>query len=305
MTIREAFKDFYRNFPRHQIERAIEFFACFGGGEPLFIPDTSQDLIDNLTRLFESYSEIKPLISVENEHLLSAFATGDRRIESTIRKSFLSEAQGYAALSQLIEGSYIRKVLSRERLPKKEAKRRLKKELRRYRIQHKVAFTRPFYRFWYRYIYPNEELLLNGEGDLLLSIVLDDLDNFVSLLFEELSNELLQERFGRSLSSGSYWDRKVEIDIYMELPNGESLVGECKWKNSKICKQTLNSLKKRAAIAGIEPTYYALFSKSGFSNELLKMGDRNLLLFDLEDFKEWSEETVYRKREKRPYSFEF
>jgi hypothetical protein len=31
--------------------------------------------------------------------------------------------------------------------------------------------------------------------------------------------------------------------------------------------------------------YYLLFSKSGFSNELLKSKDKDLILFDIEDFK--------------------
>ncbi|BCD68327.1 hypothetical protein NitYY0918_C1238 [Nitratiruptor sp. YY09-18] len=138
-----------------------------------------------------------------------------------------------------------------------------------------------------------------------MEFILLDLDNFVSLTFEELSNELLKEKFPQAISSGSYWDRKIELDILLELPDGEIIVGECKWKNSKICKKTLTSLQKKAVVSNIEPTYYALFSKSSFSNELLKNKDPKILLFDLEDFKEWSQQKPYKKRQKTPYSFEF
>ncbi len=141
--------------------------------------------------------------------------------------------------------------------------------------------------------------------DEILSLILDDLENFVSLTFEELSNEMLIERFVNHISSGSYWDKNVELDIYLELANGQKIVGECKWKNSRICKKTLTSLQKKAQIAGIRADYYALFSKSGFSNELLKNRPPNLLLYDLEDFKEWSGQKAYKRSKKVPYSYEF
>jgi hypothetical protein len=252
----------------------------------------------------EKYERIKQKLKATNEHLLAAFATGDRRLEATLKKSFPSESAGFLAFNEL--KTFVKKEASREKLPKKShPKQKLKKELRRYRIQNKVRFTKPFFRFWYRFLYPNEELIYEKRYDELLSIVLDDLENFVSLTFEELSNEMLKERFKEYISSGSYWDRKVELDIYLELANGQKVVGECKWKNSRICKKTLTSLQKKAKIAGISADYFALFSKSGFSNELLKNRPPNILLFDLEDFKEWSGQKAYKKSQKKPYSYEF
>jgi len=169
------------------------------------------------------------------------------------------------------------------------------------------AFTshKPFYRFWYRYVYPNEELLALGRVDELITIILDDLENYVSLCFEQLSEALLSERFGAVKSGGSYWDKRVELDIVLELESGDVVVGECKWKHSKVCQKTLRSLQKKAELAGFAPTHYALFSRSGFSNELLKNKDPRLLLFDMEDFKEWAGRTAYRKKEKVPYSHAF
>ncbi len=137
------------------------------------------------------------------------------------------------------------------------------------------------------------------------TIILDDLENYVSLFFEELSLELLQRRYQKIKSIGSYWDRKVELDILIELENGKKIVGECKWKNSKICRKTLTSLQKKCEIAGLKVEVFALFSKSGFSNELLKNRSPHILLFDLEDFKELSHQRAYKRKEKTPYSYEF
>ena len=188
---------------------------------------------------------------------------------------------------------------------KSHPKQKLKKEHRRYKIQNKIKFKQPFLRFWFRYIYPSQELIAQGAFEEILDFILGDLENFVSFTFEELSIELLKEKFPSYTSSGSYWDRKVEMDILLEFPTGKRIVGECKWKNSKICKKTLTSLIKKSRIAGIEADRYALFSKSGFSNELLKSKESDILLFDLEDFMEWSQTSAYKKREKIPYSFSF
>jgi len=239
-------------------------------------------------------------------HLLSTFATGDRKIENAIRKSFRNDKEGYKTLEKLIKDKIVLTEFSREKLPFKEhPKQKLKKELRRYRPQNKIRFQKPFYRFWFRYIYPLNELILQHRYEEVITFILSDLDNFVSLSFEELANDLLKEKFKKVVRDGSYWDRKVELDIVLELANGEVIVGECKWKNSKICKKTLTSLQKKSELAGLNATYFALFSKSSFSNELLKNKNKQVLLFDLEDFKEWSKEKVYKPKEKKPYSFEF
>ena len=304
-TISKDFIKFYNRFLRSDIERAIELYSIVGGAEELLHLQASTQ--EHILSILRNYKEIQRRFDlVHDEILLSTFATGDRKIESAIKKSFFKESQGYDALQNLIDKNMVYKELSREKLPPKtHPKQKRKKELRRYRIQNKIRFAKPFVRFWYRYIYPSLELLESGQVEKVASFIMSDLDNFVSLTFEELSNALLKERFPQAISSGSYWDRRIELDILLELPDGETVVGECKWKNSKICKKTLTSLQKKASISGFRPRYFALFSKSGFSHELLKQRREDLLLFDLEDFKEWSEQSTYRKRSKEPYSFEF
>ncbi|BCD59980.1 MULTISPECIES: DUF234 domain-containing protein [unclassified Nitratiruptor] len=303
--IKKRFIKLYKNFKRCEIEKAIISFSLFDGLEQYFTLDFDNSIEDNILVVLQNFEQFIEPFSQQNNFFLSALATGDRKIETAIKKSFAKEHEGYESLQYYIDQNIIEKEYSREVLPQKKPKQKLKKELRRYRIQHKAKFSRPFYRFWFRYIYPSLEQLYNKEFEQVQNFILTDLDNFVSFTFEELSNELLKERFPEHIRSGSYWDRKVEIDLMMELKNGDIIIGECKWKNSKICKKTLTSLQKKSQIAGFSPTYYALFSKSSFSNELLKSQEKTILLFDLEDFKEWSEEEAYKKREKKPYSFEF
>ncbi|HIE34799.1 MAG TPA: hypothetical protein EYP79_01195, partial [Campylobacterales bacterium] len=160
----------------------------------------------------------------------------------------------------------LKKEYSREKpIKKSNPKEKLKKSLRRYKISHKIRFQKPFLRFWFRYIEPNIKDLENCKFKKVIKIIQNDFDNFVSLTYEELSNELIKERFKDIDSSGSYWDIKIELDILASLKDNKIVVGECKWKNSKICKKTLTSLKKKCKISNIEADFFALFSKSGFS----------------------------------------
>ena len=62
--------------------------------------------------------------------------------------------------------------------------------------------------------------------------------------------ELLKDRFPDTISFGSYWDRKVELDILLQTPQ-MVIVGECKWKNSRISKKILTSLQKKERSCGI------------------------------------------------------
>jgi hypothetical protein len=53
-----------------------------------------------------------------------------------------------------------------------------------------------------------------------------------------------------------------------------------------VCKSELTKLKAKAEQSGSMVDTYALFSKSGFSNELLALREEGLLLFDLDDLRQ-------------------
>ena len=111
--------------------------------------------------------------------------------------------------------------------------------------------------------------------------------SYTSLIFEELSELLLNYylRDTQIISSGSYWDANVEIDIMTITTNEKTYIAECKWKNHKVNKKELHKLKEKCDKLDITPTQIILFSKSGFSKELLSMQNHKLALFNAEDFK--------------------
>lgn len=75
--------------------------------------------------------------------------------------------------------------------------------------------------------------------------------------------------------------KEEEIDIVLTSAT-DILVCECKWQNEVISAGVLSTLKRRGALiqAGRNISY-ALFSKSGFSQELNE--EKNVLRYSTED----------------------
>ena len=86
------------------------------------------------------------------------------------------------------------------------------------------------------------------------------------------------------LESGTYWDRDNEYDLYAVTENNKVIVGECKYKDRRVCKSELTKLQKKCEQSNLQPDIYLLASKSGFSKELESMKDR-VILYDMDSFK--------------------
>jgi hypothetical protein len=287
------FRSFYfKNYP-YDMETLISYFAVFGGLN--WQIDTTRDIntlvksliLDNFTLLNQ---KINTLTSENdaNKRLLKALATGDRRIFSAFNKAGLNNGNGGAALQFLQEKGVIQLEYSREEHPRESyPKKKLKREEARYRISHKVLFTHPFVRFWFYFIQPNIHAIEKGEYKKFLQEFEAKRSSYTSLVYEELSEILLNYHLRDSdiVSSGSYWDAKTEIDILTLTQNGDIFVGECKWTNHKVNKKELHKLNDKCKRLGIIPRQTIFFSKRGFSKELQQMQDANLRLYSSEDFK--------------------
>jgi hypothetical protein len=288
----EQFRSFYfRNYP-DDMEIQISYFAVFGGlGWDI---DTSQPIatlvktiiLDNYDAL---HAKMKELTSgdTNSKRLLQALATGDRRIFSAFNKAGLNNGNGGAALNFLQDRGLIQMEYSRERHPRdKNPNKKLKRRDARHRISHKVLFTHPFIRFWYYFIAPQTKHIKNGDFEKVLKNFKDKHNSYTSLVFEELSEVLLNYnlRDSQIVSSGSYWDADLEIDILTITDNDNIYVGECKWKNHKVNKKEINKLTEKCNKLNLIPTQILFFSKRGFSKELLQMRGKELALFSVEDF---------------------
>jgi len=288
----EQFRSFYfRNYP-DDMEQLIEYFSVFGGlGWSI---DTSKPIteliesviLENFSTLNEKMQELT-LDEPNNKRLLRALAVSDRRIFSAFKRAGLNNANGGSALNYLQEKGLITLEYSREEPARSLSPNgKLKREVARHRISHKVLFTQPFVRFWFYFIAPHTKDILEKNYENLFADFALRQNSYTSLVFEELSEILLNYhiRDSQILSSGSYWDANIEIDILTITDDEKTYIAECKWTNHKITKKELHKLEQKCENLDIEPTQIALFCKSGFSKELLTLAGKNLALYSSEDF---------------------
>lgn len=285
---------FKESFSYLEIIERIGYFAVFGGFTDLQSLHRYEDLRENIHHnILERYAEFASLFRFSDdralqqdlETLLFRIAVGDRKSHS-IYKNDISQPRGRELYKILYAQKVITREYSREQPLPKVPGRFLKKEMRRYRIEDKILFVKNFTRFWFTFILPHKEDIARGDFRAVTAQIDRELDKYISFTFENLSNLLIQQKFTDEIvtESGSYWDREIEIDLLAKTASGKVIAGECKWKNQRISKNILNKLEKKCEVGKLKVDYYALFSKSGFSNELRKKRPDNLLLFESRDF---------------------
>ena len=242
------------------------------------------------TTLFRSLNEKLENLTLgetNNKRLLRALAVGDRRIFSAFKRAGLNNGNGGAALNYLEEKGLVSIEYSREEPAKSlNPNHKLKRSISRHRISHKVLFTQPFVRFWFYFIAPHTKDILERNYEKLFADFTIKQNSYTSLVFEELSEVLLNYhiRDSQVISSGSYWDANIEIDILTITDDELIFVGECKWTNHQVNKKELHKVREKCEKLDIEPTQIVLFSKRGFSKELSALQGKDLALYSSSDF---------------------
>lgn len=288
----EQFRSFHFKNYYDDMEVLIEQFAVFGGldididgslsvKELIFIHILND--FENINKNIHALVYDDPI----NIRLLHALAVGDRRIFSAFKRAGLNNGNGGGALEFLQKHEIIEMEYSRETHPKEiNPDTKLKRSLARHRISHKVRFNHPFVRFWFYFIVPYQKEIKEKDFTNFFNYFDEKQNQYTSLVFEELSELLLNYnlRDAQILTSGSYWDMNMEIDILTQTSNDQIYVGECKWTNHKVNKKELHKLNEKCEKLGIEPTQIVFFSKRGFSKELLTLGGKELALYSVKDF---------------------
>jgi uncharacterized protein len=291
---RRLISDFFHlNLPC-DMEQCIELFAIFGGYTTPIDTDASIEtlLVQHILDQFELHREhfLSPL--QDNPlylNILHAVAIGDRRQGSALRRARIGKERGNEAFEFLRACGYLKLERSREiPLVRAHPKQRFKKEIEHHKISHKFRFSSPFLRFWFAFVEPFAESIRKGEYERFFHHFNEQFNAFVGFTFEELCDlyirDMLAQRFEADiLDSGSYWNREVEIDLFIETMEGEIWVGECKWTNHKVNKKEFHKLEEKCAKLLISPDKILLFTKRGFSNELSALKDKRLYCFNAED----------------------
>jgi AAA+ ATPase superfamily predicted ATPase len=150
----------------------------------------------------------------------------------------------------------------------------------------------PYIRFWARYVLPHIHRLEYGEvEDVLYQIIRPTWSQFVGPIWEAIARQhlpyLSRERelpFWPE-EIGSWWSAQVQIDLVgVNYAERLAVLGEARWRDVPMGYRDLEALQTRSrAWLGVQPgweLFYALYSKSGFSDELqaLAQADRHVIL---------------------------
>ncbi len=237
------------------------------------------------TKLLDKYGLIHKAVcnlyesNAQNQAILSAIALSDGREHAVFKRARVSVYDGEKVVDDLLESGII------YNLRPKHAKHKTKEENEQ--LSNKLYFKSPVIRFWFAFVSPFFKGIKEGNYEESKERFDKHFDNFVHLIFLELSKELLKYNFADDFLSdvNEYWEKDLNIDILAKTKSGKTLVASCKYSNAKVKKNELTTLKEKCDKAKIQADIFVLISKRGFSNELKNQKNENLKLLSVKNLK--------------------
>jgi len=278
-TLLAQFRSFCYQNNASDFEKAVEYFAVFGGmGWSIDMSVPLEELIEQ--KILNNYKYIhgdltKITHSKPHYHaMLTAIATGDRREHAAFKKVKIGREEGEEIIDFLIKDGFLVFDKSIEKpIHEKDA------------ISDKLLFVTPFMRFWFAIISPTYKRIKEGDYAEVKARWLELKSDFSSLIYMQLFRTFIPMHFKEEFEGdaiveiGSYYDKYVDIDILVKRKSGAMLVGICKYNKQKANKATLVTLKEKAQQAQLDADVFLVFSKNKFSSEFKKLKDNNVKLF--------------------------
>ena len=305
-----GFYDAVKFFPDYSDRDKVITYSVLGG-IPHYLKQFSPELSlkENIKKNILSkgnvlYSEVDFLLHQELREtpiynsVIEAVALGNTKLNDISQKALLDSTSKTAVyLKNLIELG----IVEREFSVDISAKEKANSNRGLYRL------TDNFFRFWYAFGFTNISQLEDGDVNGVYDFaVAPYLHEFASQAFEDVCRQFVKElqkkgelpfrysQIGRWFGKTTVRDGKVadkyrtaetEIDLLaISKERKEYLVGECKFKGSVFnYTEYLETAAKLMPYKQSAKFYYALFSESGFDENILKEAerDKNLKLYDL------------------------
>ncbi len=277
-------------FPNYDPETAVTAWAIYGG-TPYYLQTIDPDL-PLATNVQDSILSQRGLLYSEPEFLLRTELRQPNTYFSILRalahgRRTPSEIAGMAGVESQSLSTYLQKLrrlrLVERHIPVTESPTTSKRG--RYRI------AAPLFRFWFRFVYGNQDRLRMLGGDAYEDVVEPELADYVSPLFERLCQQALPHLIDRRFHDvGQWWFKQHEVDV-LGLSEDGLVAGECKFTSQPVSEGVLSNLERTTTEVrwSNKPVdsrpLYVLFSRSGYTDDLghaAKTRD-DVLLFGLSD----------------------
>ena len=209
--------------------------------------------------------------------ILKTIAAGNHKLSKIATSLGVSQSNLTNYLKNLIDLDIIeREVPITEENPEKS-------KMGLYRIKDN------FISFWFKFVYANKSMIESGHMEYVEDKIKKNfIDNHVSYVYEDVCRgdvwNLLSE--GVSFNRvGRWWGSKdVEIDILAYDSLGKDIIfGECKYSKQKKGMAVLIDLQNKARVVNWKKDkrneYYVLYSKSGYTDELLEYAKEHSNVF--------------------------
>lgn len=154
---------------------------------------------------------------------------------------------------------------------------KVKPAFRKETRKSRYKISNPVMNFWYYFIPDNMSRisLNNGKGSIEDNLF-SGMDNYLEMKFPELCREYINElkKDGKIKidikENNVWWDKDKTIDV---VAGGglEAIVGDCFWRKDEVSIDEFYNLEKKAKDLDVIDREYYLFSKSGFSRDLIKL----------------------------------
>lgn len=277
-------KDF---FPEYSFEEKIKVYSILGG-IPYFL---------------EQFEEEKSIEENIKANILNKGSVLHNEVEFLMREEFREPMNYYTILKSISQGNTkFSEIQNDTGIDKNNLSSYLSVLRNLHLIERRTPVTKKdskrgryylednFFRFWFNFIFPNKSQMETKE-ELLTSKIVDSLDGYTSFVFEDICRELTNLKYPNS-EIGRWWYKEDEIDIVaLNEDKKKILLGECKWSKNKTGLGLFGALKEKTKKVrwNVEDrkVKYILFSKSGFTEDLIHQAEKsgNLSLYDLEDIR--------------------
>ena len=277
-TLLQHFRSFAYQNNIKDIDVVLEYFAVFGGtGWDVDVSQSVATLIEEkVLSNYEALHESMTRYTHNNglyHMVLNIIALGVNHENDVLKKAKVGKDKGEEAIDYLVSKSLIKFDLSVEK-PLKEGGGK----------SDRILFDLPFMRFWFAMISPNYQSISEGEYDEFVQKWHKVRDNFSILLTNLLLLELVKETFNAKsehdpiVKIGSYYDKKVEIDILAIRKSGAMIAGACKYSKEPAKSNMMHTLIEKCEKAELEISDYILFSKNGFTPEVEVLKEKEVIL---------------------------